>query len=222
MTSRHAGFFTAVLAFHVLALWTLQSGLALKVMDRLPQASLVVQLLAPQIQPPVPLPVAEIPPPPPVMQPRPRKPLPLPPKPLEHAITEPEPPTAPVETALEEPVPVEQPPEVTVPDLAVTAAPVTPPPEPIDPPRFDAAYLNNPTPVYPPLSLRLGEKGRVLLRVYVLSDGSPAQIEIRKSSGYSRLDQAALAAVRKWKFISAMRGTEKVAEWVVFPISFGD
>jgi protein TonB len=41
------------------------------------------------------------------------------------------------------------------------------------PPRFDAAYLNNPKPSYPPLARRLGEEGRVTLRVHVTPDGLP-------------------------------------------------
>lgn len=86
--------------------------------------------------------------------------------------------------------------------------------------RFDADYLQNPAPAYPPLSRRMGEEGKVLLRAYVLPNGRPETIEIKKGSGSSRLDESALAAVCKWRFVPARRGTEAVAAWVLIPISF--
>ncbi|HEY0879411.1 MAG TPA: energy transducer TonB, partial [Zeimonas sp.] len=84
----------------------------------------------------------------------------------------------------------------------------------------DAAYLRNPAPKYPRASRRLGEQGRVVLRVRVEADGRPSQCEVQRSSGSSRLDEAALAAVRRWSFISARRGDEKVAAWVLVPMEF--
>jgi TonB family C-terminal domain len=92
-------------------------------------------------------------------------------------------------------------------------------PEPTAP-RFDAAYLDNPPPAYPPLSRRLGEQGRVLVRVFVEPGGSPAQVELRASSGHRRLDAAAVAAVRRWRFVPARRGAEPVGAWVLVPITF--
>jgi protein TonB len=100
-----------------------------------------------------------------------------------------------------------------------TAAPDPTPPAPT-PPRFDADYLNNPPPHYPPLSRRLREEGTVLVRVYVLPNGMPQVVELKHSSGCSRLDDSALQAVRKWRFLPARRGHEAVAAWVVVPIAF--
>lgn len=88
------------------------------------------------------------------------------------------------------------------------------------PPRFDADYLDNPAPVYPALSRRLGEQGRVLLRVYVLADGSVGQVEVRESSGFERLDRAARETVVRWRFVPARQGERPVAAWVLVPISF--
>lgn len=88
------------------------------------------------------------------------------------------------------------------------------------PPRFDAAYLQNPAPEYPNLSRRLGEEGRALLRVLISPEGLPKDIQLQASSGYSRLDQAALQTVRKWRFVPAMRGNEAMAAWVLVPIRF--
>lgn len=86
--------------------------------------------------------------------------------------------------------------------------------------RFDADYLQNPPPAYPSMSKRLREEGKVVLRVHVEVSGRPGQIEIKTSSGSPRLDQAALDAVTRWKFIAARRGDEVVAAWVLVPIIF--
>lgn len=87
-------------------------------------------------------------------------------------------------------------------------------------PKFDADYLNNPKPAYPSISRRLGEEGVVLLRVYVNALGQPERIEVNKSSGFERLDVAALRAVSDWKFVPARQGKISVAAWVQVPVSF--
>jgi protein TonB len=104
-------------------------------------------------------------------------------------------------------------------------APVRPPatsaaPPQLVPPSFTAAYLTNPAPAYPVLSRRMGEEGKVILRVYVNEEGSAARIELRTSSGHPRLDEAAMDAVRKWKFVPARRADSPVGAWVLLPISF--
>ena len=85
---------------------------------------------------------------------------------------------------------------------------------------FDAAYLNNPAPAYPLLSRRNGEAGKVLLLVQVSKHGTAAQVEIKQSCGFARLDEAALEAVRKWRFVPARRGEEVIAASVVVPLTF--
>lgn len=87
-------------------------------------------------------------------------------------------------------------------------------------PSFDAAYLHNPEPSYPALSKRFGEEGRVLLRVLVSPDGLAEQLEVRQSSGHARLDQAALGTVKRWRFTPARRGAERLAAWVLVPLTF--
>ncbi|MFZ5465194.1 MAG: energy transducer TonB, partial [Pseudomonadota bacterium] len=91
---------------------------------------------------------------------------------------------------------------------------------PLEAARFDAAYLRNPPPPYPPLSRRLGEQGKVQLRVHVNTEGLPTAVEIKSSSGSPRLDEAALETVRKWRFVPARQGDRPVAAWVVVPINF--
>lgn len=86
--------------------------------------------------------------------------------------------------------------------------------------RFDADYLRNPKPVYPSMSRRLGEEGKVLLRVRVSTQGLPLSVDIRQSSGYSRLDEAARAAVEKWRFVPAQQGSEAIEATVLVPLAF--
>lgn len=92
--------------------------------------------------------------------------------------------------------------------------------EPLTAPQFNAAYLHNPTPVYPAAARRTGYEGTVVIRARIQIDGSADRVEIKKSSGYGVLDQAALEAVRKWRFIPARRGNEAVVEWVDIPLKF--
>lgn len=103
-----------------------------------------------------------------------------------------------------------------------SAAPVAAPaaPVPVVPARFDADYLQNPAPVYPPMAKRMGEQGKVLLRAHVLPSGMPDAVEVKQSSGSPRLDQAAVEAVRRWRFVPARQGEEAVASWVLIPIVF--
>ncbi len=101
----------------------------------------------------------------------------------------------------------------------VTAAPAPAPPR-IELPSATAAYLNNPPPAYPALSRRLGEEGRVVLRVRIEPDGTASAAEIRTSSGYERLDQAALQAVLRWRYVPGMRNGVPEAMWFLVPIQF--
>ena len=87
-------------------------------------------------------------------------------------------------------------------------------------PSLNADYLNNPPPTYPPQSRRFGEQGKVLLGVLVNANGGVEQVNLRKSSGYQRLDQAAQDSVKQWRFVPAKRGDQAVTAWVVVPISF--
>lgn len=100
--------------------------------------------------------------------------------------------------------------------------PIAAPPAPAapTPPRFDANYLDNPKPPYPALSRKLNEQGRVLLRVNVAADGNATEVQLHTSSGHPRLDDSALATVRRWKFVPARLGQEAVAAWVLVPIAF--
>ncbi|HWQ94306.1 MAG TPA: energy transducer TonB [Gammaproteobacteria bacterium] len=108
----------------------------------------------------------------------------------------------------------------TEPEQILQASASAQPQPVISPPRFDAGYLDNPAPPYPPLSRRLSEEGQVLLRVLVDEQGQARTVEVDATSGFPRLDNAAVQAVQRWRFLPAKRGEEPVSEWVVVPIMF--
>lgn len=108
---------------------------------------------------------------------------------------------------------------------SATSASDAPPPTkvgngPLTAPRFDADYLENPKPTYPALSRRMGEEGKVVLRVFVDATGRVGKLEILHSSSFPRLDQAALQAVGQWRFVPARQGGEPLAAWVQVPLVF--
>lgn len=205
--------FAGVVLLHVLGLvWAAQQ---LSVSDPvITPPSVVGVLVAPEPEPapPPPKPV----PPPPKPEPKPVVPKPTP-KPTPKPVAKPEP----VREVAPEPVPQAAPAAPTPPAPPVQqAAPAPEAPAPVTPPRTDAAHLNNPAPQYPALSRRLGEQGRVMLDVYILPDGSVGEIKLNRSSGFPRLDNAALQAVKTWKYVPAKRGDKPIPFWYVQPVSF--
>jgi len=90
----------------------------------------------------------------------------------------------------------------------------------IEPPRFGAAYLNNPAPAYPMQARRMGEQGKVLLKVLVSQDGKAETVKVDTSSGHHKLDQAAIEAVKKWSFVPAKRSNQPISAYVLVPVNF--
>ncbi len=146
------------------------------------------------------------PPPPPPPEPKPvPKPKPLPKAPpSERAVKAPEPP---------QPPPVETP--------AEPQKPAEPQPAPVLPPNADASELNNPAPGYPDISRRLGEKGTVTLEILVKADGSVGEVKIKESSGFKRLDMAAVNAIKRWRFIPASQAGIAIDYRYEIPFEFG-
>lgn len=72
-------------------------------------------------------------------------------------------------------------------------------------------------PEYPIEARRLGQEGKVIIRVWVDANGTTSKAFVKQSSGYTLLDQAALNAVSKMKF---SRKAEAKAQWYVVPITF--
>ncbi|MEC5320148.1 energy transducer TonB [Brenneria populi subsp. brevivirga] len=125
------------------------------------------------------------------------------------------------------PTPSRQQSAKSAPGRQTNAAPVdTPAParlaaeDAITPASASASHLNNSAPRYPALALKRKWEGTVQLQVRVLANGQPGEIRILRSSGRDILDQAAVAAVRKWSFVPAQRGAVPLDSWATFPLSF--
>ena len=209
-----------VVLLHVAGLWAFQTGL----LRRAVAVFVPVQVLSEIVEPPKPLE-----PPPPVLPPPPvvtkqlvvKKVVPTPAPPAQlQAIASPDPaPNAPTGVTTP-PAPL---PPITAP-LAQTETPAAPPEAPARPrvelPSSDAEYLQNPKPPYPSLSRRLGEQGTVLIQVLIGIDGRAQKAEIKKSSGFERLDQAALTTVLKWRYVPGKRAGVAEAMWFTVPVAF--
>jgi protein TonB len=212
------------LAGHGLFAWWLTVGVTppLPIME---EKIMTVALLTAPTPLPVITPVTELPPPEPVamLEPEPPEPeivevetpKPEPSKP----IVKPKPKKAAVAPPVEAP-PVEREP-TPPPPPPVEVAEVAPiPEESVIAPAFNADYLNNPAPNYPRQARRLGEQGTVLLRVLVNVEGEAASVQLAKSCGSARLDQAAQEAVQQWRFVPARQGNLKKEAQVIVPIVF--
>ena len=93
-------------------------------------------------------------------------------------------------------------------EMRATARPVPP------------AYQHTPVPRYPADARHQGLEGVVVLSVLVRSDGRVEEARVAASSGTSVLDEAALAAVRKWTFVPARQGGRPVESVVEVPVKF--
>ena len=212
--SRNVVIAAIVVVFHVVALWAMQSGLLRRVVEIIVPAEIVVEFLAPpapkvQPQPPAP------PKPTPVKQPSPKATAPVKTiAPLPLAIADPTPsPNAPTGVI----APAAPAPQVAAP---VAEAPAAPAPVRVQLPSSDADYLQNPKPSYPPMSKRLGEQGKVVVRVLIEVDGKAQKAEIKQPSGFDRLDQAALNTVLRWRYVPGKRAGVAEAMWFNVPINF--
>jgi periplasmic protein TonB len=145
--------------------------------------------------------------------------LPEPPRDLEAP-----PPPQPKFVAME--LPAMEPPVVQIaqeaPTQAITMVVAEAPPVTDATPRVvsDVAYLKAPSPRYPPESRRLGEEGMVVLRVVIDESGRANRIEIQRSSGHSRLDDAARAAVQNAVFRPYVENGIARAVLATIPIEF--
>jgi len=208
-----------VVLFHAAALWAVQSGLVRRTVELVVPVEIISEL----ITPPVPPKIEPAPPPPPLEPPAPVKPRvakKMVPRPAPQPVAVREAPPAPnAPTGITAPQPPAPP--VAAPVAPTPAPPAPPPPASrIELPTSDADYLQNPKPAYPPMSKRLGEQGKVVVRVFIGPDGLPQQAEVRQSSGYERLDQAARATAMKWRYVPGKRGGVPEAMWVNVPINF--
>ena len=147
---------------------------------------------------------------------------------------EPPPPPPP---KIETPPPFVPPPEVAIdiPQEAASTAiqtvtnvrPTTPPPPvqqaapvPRTAPKSDPRRPLS-QPEYPPSSRRAGEAGTVILEVYVLETGRVGEARVKQSSGFPRLDEAAVREVkRSWRLVPGTENGKPVPMWGQFAVTF--
>ena len=210
--SRNLTIALSVVLLHIGFIYALYSGLLMRAVELV----VPVVVLSQFIEPPKP---KEAPPPPP----------PPPPAQVKKAITQAPTVAAPLPVAINDPTPaVNAPTGSTAPQpapapiaSAVAAAPTAPAAAPaVQLPSSDADYLQNPKPAYPAISRRMNEQGKTTVRVLIGTDGLPQRAEVGKSSGFSRLDDAALATVLRWRYVPGKRGGVAEAMWFNVPINW--
>lgn len=153
-------------------------------------------------------PVPPAPPPAPVQTPTPRK--------SKASAATPTPPTPVVEVAE---VPVESTHLVTVLEEE-DAASAMDLPQPDSPPSEILSFRSSNPPVYPPEAIAAGDAGWVTLRVLIDVDGTPLTFILASSTATERLVEAAIAAVKQWRFNPAMKDGQPVPAWIDVPIGF--
>lgn len=183
--------------------------------------------LEPEVEPP-----SELPPPP---EPEPEPPLPEPePEPEPEPPPPPEPPPEPAPAPPPPPPPKPKPKPKPVPKpvpkpaakVAPTATPTPPKPvtgveeggtrnqaPQVGPKTDEPVTLSSveyrgqrPVPTYPRMSQRLREEGTTIVLVEIDTAGNVTRASISKTSGFDRLDEAALEAARKARFTPAKVG----------------
>jgi protein TonB len=198
----------AVIGLHVAFFYALQSGLlhqAVKaVMPKEIQVSLISEEPAPKPQPAPPKAV-------PIVKKTTPRPTPAPVvtrTPSPRAITEEV--TPPKESQ-------EPPSAVASPAPAAPAAPATP-----ATPKMVSGieYIERPNPVVPAASVRMGEEGIVNFKVLVNIKGKAEKVDIIKSSGFPRLDDAAVNAVKRALFKPYIEDGKAVAVSTTGSIAF--
>jgi periplasmic protein TonB len=83
-----------------------------------------------------------------------------------------------------------------------------------------ARYRDTPKPIYPENARREGHEGRVVLRVLIDNQGKTKSVELNTSSGSKALDQAAIEAIKRWRFHPAYEGDIPIDSWVNVPVDF--
>jgi len=210
---RNTKIVAAVLLLHVAAIWALQSGLMRKVVDLIVPAEIIVEMAATEEAAPV--------------KAQPRIEQQATPTPQRTQVAQP---TRQL-LAVNQPTPVaaeqvQVPAPVTAPSTHANSTPAaTPSPAVAAPPALvlpstDADYLNNPKPPYPPMSKRLNEQGKVVVRTLIGVDGTAQQAEIKQSSGFDRLDEAARATALRWRYVPGRRAGVPEAMWFNVPFTF--
>lgn len=190
--------FIAIVLLHLGMFWVLASGMSHRIVDVVlgPIETRLIEE-APKIDEPPPPPPPKIETPPPFVPPP------------DVAIV----------------IPADAAPTTAIRQTTTTAPPAQPPPAPVvkvaaTPPRSDPKRPLT-QPEYPPSSRRAGEAGTVILEVYVNANGRAEDVRVKKSSGFPKLDDAAMREVRRsWRLVPGTEDGKPVAMWGQFAVTF--
>jgi len=197
--TRRGAVFLAIIGIHVGMVYLLYSGMSRRLVDAVLgpiETRIIEEAPKDEDKPPPPPPKLDIPPPP--FVPPPDVAIEMPTEAPTTAITN----TTTV-------APVKAPPVQAPPAERVVVAPKSDPRRPLTQPE------------YPPSSRRAGEAGTVKLDVYVLENGRVGDAKIKESSGYPKLDEAALREVkRSWRLLPGTENGKAVSMWGQFAVTF--
>jgi len=104
--------------------------------------------------------------------------------------------------------------------FAAMAGPASGPPSPPRGLTTGVRELGHPPPPYPAVARRLHQQGRVVVRVVVGADGRPLSVVVEAGSGYTSLDDAAVAAVGSWSFVPAQEDGVPIEASADIPVVF--
>jgi protein TonB len=79
---------------------------------------------------------------------------------------------------------------------------------------------HRPAPAYPLRARRAGHEGRSEIELRIGRDGRVREARLHRSAGDPALDEAALAAVRRWRFAPSPAGVDWTSTWFLVPIEF--
>jgi protein TonB len=194
--------FALVVLIHVLFVYVLASGLGKKVVEVVlgPVETRLIEELPDEEEPPPPPPEIDTPPPY----------------------------VPPPEISIE--IPVDTGPTTAITNVTTerpVAAPPPPAPKPVEkavvktPPSTVGRGARISQPEYPPASRRAGEAGTVTLKVFVLDTGRVGEVQVAKSSGFPKLDEAAVKEVqRNWRLVPGKEDGKPVSMWHTFQVTF--
>lgn len=218
---RRTGALVTILALHALLLYCLQSSAISKPKVTLPATLAWITLPSQTAPAPEPAPEPKLLTPPKTLAAPSTAPQMSTPAPAIAATSTPATPAT--DTAIS--TTVETTPASAAPSAVASTSPATSaitPPAPLTPRTIqgELEYLQAPAPNYPSVAKRLGEHGKVLLRVLVDQSGRAERAEISQSSGFTRLDQAARAAVLRALFKPYLEDGKPVPVFAMIPIVF--
>ncbi len=195
--SRRGIVLVVLVLFHLMLFWALKSGFAQKVIDSLAPpivADIINEKKDEEAPPPPPPPKMEIPP------------VEVPPPVVDITIAPDAPPTNAISNVTDRPPP--PPPVVAAPSVLVKL---------VANPKASQPNVND---YYPPTSIRLEEEGLSRLKVCVGPNGRVKDATVEASSGFPRLDEAAVKVAKMYRFTPQTVNGVPVDACGLMPIRF--